>query len=99
MLGRLGWPDDPVLMVGNDVEQDLIPAATLGTGDVSFSGRHPIRKRIRGHRYRADGGTARLAGGDGSRVALACVLLFGFFAGYIAIHARRVDRSARTPRT
>jgi FMN phosphatase YigB (HAD superfamily) len=30
VLGRLGWPDDPVLMVGNDVEQDLIPAATLG---------------------------------------------------------------------
>lgn len=30
VLGRLGWPDDPILMVGNDVEQDLIPAATLG---------------------------------------------------------------------
>ena len=30
VLGRLGWQDDPVLMVGNDVEQDLIPAATLG---------------------------------------------------------------------
>lgn len=30
VLGRLGWPDGPVLMVGNDVEQDLIPAAVLG---------------------------------------------------------------------
>jgi FMN phosphatase YigB (HAD superfamily) len=30
VLGRLGWPDDPVLMVGNDVEQDLIPATALG---------------------------------------------------------------------
>ena len=30
VLGRLGWPDGPVLMVGNDVEQDLVPAATLG---------------------------------------------------------------------
>ena len=30
VLGRLGWPDDPILMVGNDVDQDLIPAATLG---------------------------------------------------------------------
>jgi FMN phosphatase YigB (HAD superfamily) len=30
VLGRLGWPDGPVLMVGNDVEQDLIPAAALG---------------------------------------------------------------------
>jgi FMN phosphatase YigB (HAD superfamily) len=30
VLGRLGWPDGSVLMVGNDVEQDLIPAAALG---------------------------------------------------------------------
>ncbi|MBI5934025.1 MAG: DinB family protein [Chloroflexi bacterium] len=30
VLARLGWPDGPVLMVGNDVEQDLIPAAALG---------------------------------------------------------------------
>lgn len=30
VLGRLGWPDGPVLMVGNDVDQDLIPASSLG---------------------------------------------------------------------
>jgi len=30
VLGRLGWPDGPVLMVGNDVERDLIPAEKLG---------------------------------------------------------------------
>ena len=30
VLGRLGWPDGPVLMVGNDVERDLIPAHQLG---------------------------------------------------------------------
>ncbi len=30
VLGRLGWPEDPVLMVGNDVELDLVPAAALG---------------------------------------------------------------------
>ncbi len=30
VLGRLGWPDGPVLMVGNDVEADLVPAAALG---------------------------------------------------------------------
>jgi FMN phosphatase YigB (HAD superfamily) len=29
-LGRLGWPNDPVLMVGNDVERDLKPAQSLG---------------------------------------------------------------------
>ena len=30
VLGRLGWPDGPVLMVGNDVERDLLPAEKLG---------------------------------------------------------------------
>ena len=30
VLGRLGWPGDPVLMVGNDVERDLKPAKSLG---------------------------------------------------------------------
>ncbi len=30
VLGRLGWPDGPVLMVGNDVERDLAPAQELG---------------------------------------------------------------------
>jgi FMN phosphatase YigB (HAD superfamily) len=30
VLGRLGWPDAPVVMIGNDVEADLIPAAALG---------------------------------------------------------------------
>ena len=30
VLGRLGWPDGPVLMVGNDVDRDLLPAHRLG---------------------------------------------------------------------
>lgn len=30
VLGQLGWPDGPVLMVGNDVQRDLIPANKLG---------------------------------------------------------------------
>ena len=30
VLGRLGWPEGPVLMVGNDVARDLIPAHRLG---------------------------------------------------------------------
>jgi FMN phosphatase YigB (HAD superfamily) len=29
-LGRLGWPEGPVLMVGNDAERDLAPARELG---------------------------------------------------------------------
>ncbi len=30
MLGQLGWPDEPVLMIGNDAERDLMPAHRLG---------------------------------------------------------------------
>lgn len=30
MLGQLGWHDGPVLMVGNDVTRDLVPAHRLG---------------------------------------------------------------------
>jgi FMN phosphatase YigB (HAD superfamily) len=30
VLGQLGWPDGPVLMVGNDVQRDLVPANKLG---------------------------------------------------------------------
>lgn len=30
MLGQLGWPDGPVLMVGNDMKRDIIPADKIG---------------------------------------------------------------------
>jgi FMN phosphatase YigB (HAD superfamily) len=30
ILGRLGWQDAPVLMVGNDVQRDILPARQLG---------------------------------------------------------------------
>lgn len=30
VLGRMGWPDGPVLMVGNDPARDLLPAHQLG---------------------------------------------------------------------
>jgi FMN phosphatase YigB (HAD superfamily) len=30
VLGRLGWPDGPILMVGNDIMRDLVPAHRLG---------------------------------------------------------------------
>ncbi len=30
VLGRMGWPDGPILMVGNDLERDIIPAQRLG---------------------------------------------------------------------
>lgn len=30
VLGRVGWPEGPVLMVGNDMERDILPAKKLG---------------------------------------------------------------------
>jgi FMN phosphatase YigB (HAD superfamily) len=30
VLGRLGWPEGPILMVGNDIDRDLVPAHRLG---------------------------------------------------------------------
>ncbi len=30
MMGQMGWPEDPVLMVGNDTEMDLRPAQQAG---------------------------------------------------------------------
>jgi len=30
VLGRMGWPEGPVLMVGNDLERDIAPATKLG---------------------------------------------------------------------
>ena len=38
VLGRLGWPEGPVLMVGNDVERDLIPAHRLGLATYLIDG-------------------------------------------------------------
>jgi len=37
-LGRLGWPDGPVLMVGNDAERDLAPAGALGLATFWING-------------------------------------------------------------
>jgi FMN phosphatase YigB (HAD superfamily) len=30
VLGKMGWPDSPILMVGNDVDRDIIPAKKFG---------------------------------------------------------------------
>jgi hypothetical protein len=38
MLGRLGWPDGPVIMVGNDMERDILPAKLLGLSGFHFDG-------------------------------------------------------------
>ncbi len=32
LMGYLGWPDGPVLMVGDDLGRDIIPASRLGFG-------------------------------------------------------------------
>jgi len=38
VLGHLGWPDGPVLMVGNDVARDLAPAYRLGLATYLIDG-------------------------------------------------------------
>ena len=38
VLGRLGWPDGPVLMIGNDVNRDLNPAQHLGLATYHVDG-------------------------------------------------------------
>ena len=39
MLGRLGWPDGPVLMVGNDLDRDLACAQELGLATYQVDGK------------------------------------------------------------
>lgn len=41
VLGRLGWPEGPILMVGNDVERDLLPAYRLGLKTFLIDGESP----------------------------------------------------------
>jgi FMN phosphatase YigB (HAD superfamily) len=38
VLGRLGWADDPILMVGNDLERDIQPAQKLGLATFHVDG-------------------------------------------------------------
>jgi len=38
VLGRLGWPEGPVLMVGNDIARDLAPAHRLGLATYLIEG-------------------------------------------------------------
>ena len=38
VLGRLGWPDGPILVVGNDIERDLVPANRLGLATFFIDG-------------------------------------------------------------
>ena len=37
VIGRMGFPDGPVLMVGNDLERDIQPAKRLGLGTYQVS--------------------------------------------------------------
>ncbi len=42
VLGRLGWPDGPVLMVGNDEQRDLACAQELGLLTYQVDGAAPV---------------------------------------------------------
>ncbi len=55
LLGRLGWPDGPVLMVGNDEERDLACAQELGlaTFQVDDAARAPVSSEARSRTSRA----------------------------------------------
>jgi len=53
VLGRMGWPDGPMLMVGNDIERDMFPAQRLGLktyliddGSASMSGPETGRGKL-----------------------------------------------------
>ncbi len=38
VLGRMGWPEGPVLMVGNDLERDIAPSKKLGLAAFHLDG-------------------------------------------------------------
>ena len=42
ILGKLGWPDEPVLMVGNDLAMDIDPAKSAGLPVYWVNGVEPI---------------------------------------------------------
>ena len=65
LLGRLGWPDRQIIMVGNDLQRDLVPARALGL--TTF--------RVNGPTVRRDGivpnsGLSGGAAGDGDLTEL-----------------------------
>ena len=66
MLGRLGWPDEPVVMAGNDVERDLGTAGTAGLDDLS---RRDVRERPTRER---SGNLRQLRRMDRGRTSRAC---------------------------
>ena len=39
MLGQLGWPDGPVLMIGNDLQRDILPADKFGLKTYLINGK------------------------------------------------------------
>ena len=50
-LARLGWPDGPILMVGNDVERDLIPAQQLGLATFQVNGDPASSRKVEADGY------------------------------------------------
>jgi FMN phosphatase YigB (HAD superfamily) len=55
VLGRLGWPEGPVLMVGNDVRRDLEPAHRLGLATYLVDGESALTSGFEaGHGKLAD---------------------------------------------
>jgi len=54
ILGKLGWQDEPVVMVGNDWEMDIVPAEILGI-PTYFIGQPPEQSEITLHPLSSSG--------------------------------------------
>ena len=47
ILAQLAWPDQPVLMIGNSLENDIIPAESIGLPTFFISDHQPIESASR----------------------------------------------------
>jgi FMN phosphatase YigB (HAD superfamily) len=48
VMARLGWPEDPVLVVGDDLHLDVIPARTLGLAVYHVASPRQPKRRAQG---------------------------------------------------
>lgn len=54
ILGKIGWPDEPVVMIGNEWEMDILPAEILGI-PTFFIGMPPGHSKISLHPLSSSG--------------------------------------------
>ncbi len=54
ILGKIGWPDEPVVMIGNEWEMDILPAEILGI-PTFYIGKPPAQSEILIHPLSSSG--------------------------------------------